>query len=97
MNRIATLALPLAACVDVTGPSLRTAVRRVTPATVFDQRDNLIAEDDGSGESTDVCVTVKLPPGRYYIAATSFDGGERRNYTLFVEKQPTVSLQRTKP
>lgn len=52
---------------------------------VFDEWDELIAEDDDGGESTDAWVTVKLPPGRYYIAATSFDAGETGAYTLFVE------------
>ncbi len=52
---------------------------------IFDEWDELIAEDDDSGDSTDAWVTVKLPPGRYFIAATSFDGGETGNYKLFVE------------
>lgn len=52
---------------------------------VFDEFDELIVEDDDGGESTDAWLTVKLPPGRYYIAATSFDGGETGNYRLFVE------------
>jgi hypothetical protein len=52
---------------------------------IFDEWDELIAEDDDGGESTDAWVTVKLPPGRYFIAATSFDAGETGAYTLFVE------------
>jgi hypothetical protein len=53
---------------------------------IFDETDALVAEDDDSGESSDAWVTVKLPPGRYYIAATSFAGGERGNYTLYVDE-----------
>lgn len=134
---IATLAIPLAACVEVTGPAA--AVEDVCNARyvsigstisgtlsaydcvtqddtesfvdyyeltlyrttdvdlylesydfdaylmVFDEFDELIAEDDDSGESTDAWITVKLPAGRYYIAATSFDGGEQGSYKLYVE------------
>jgi hypothetical protein len=52
---------------------------------VFDEWDTLITEDDDGGESTDAWVTVKLPPGRYYIAATSFEGGETGAYKLYIE------------
>lgn len=52
---------------------------------VFDEWDELVAEDDDSGDSSDAWITVKLPPGRYYIAATAFEGGETGAYTLFVE------------
>lgn len=52
---------------------------------VFDDRDDLVAEDDDSGESSDAWLLVKLPPGRYYIAATSFAGGETGAYTLYVD------------
>ncbi|MBA3853898.1 MAG: hypothetical protein C0503_05750 [Gemmatimonas sp.] len=52
---------------------------------IFDEWDELITEDDDSGESSDAWVTVRLPPGRYYIAATSFTGGETGAYRLFVE------------
>jgi hypothetical protein len=135
---IATLAFPLAACVDVTGPAAvviedRCQARYVSIGStisgslsgydclteddtesyvdyyeltvhtttwvdlylesydldaylmIFDERDELIVEDDDSGESSDAWITVKLPPGRYYIAATSFAGGETGAYTLFVE------------
>jgi hypothetical protein len=135
---IATLAIPLAGCVEVTGPaavivddacnarfvSLGSSVTgsltaydcvtadgtesyvdfyelHVTASTwvdlylesydfdaylmLFDEWDELIVEDDDSGESTDAWLTVKLPPGRYYIAATSFDAEEEGRYTLFVD------------
>lgn len=52
---------------------------------IFDEYDELIVEDDDGGESTDAWVTVKLPPGRYFIAATSFDGGEEGTYKLYVD------------
>ena len=132
------LALPVAACVDVTGPDTvivedRCAARRVyQPSTVdaaltgydcltddatesyvdyyelrvhettwvdlylestefdaylmlFDEWDELVTSDDDSGESGDAWVTVRLPPGRYYIAATSYRGGETGAYRLFIE------------
>ncbi len=135
---IATLAIPLAACVEVTGPvavveddacnaryvSIGSTITgslssydcvtqddtesyvdyyeltlyRTTDVDlylesldfdaylmVFDEFDELIVEDDDSGESTDAWITVKLPAGRYYIAVTSFDGGERGNYKLYVD------------
>lgn len=52
---------------------------------VFDEWDELVAEDDDSGESSDAWVLVKLPAGRYRIAATSFAGGETGAYTLYVD------------
>ena len=132
------LVLPLAACVEMTGPETvvvedRCAARRVyLPSTVdaaltgydcltddatesfvdyyelrvfettwvdlylestefdaylmlFDEWDELVTEDDDSGDSSDAWITVRLPPGRYYIAATSFVGGETGAYRLFVE------------
>lgn len=132
------LSLPIAACVEVTGPETvvvdgRCAARRVyVPSTVdaaltgydcltaddtesfvdyyelvvtetrwvdlylesfdfdaylmvFDEWDELVTEDDDGGDSSDAWLTVKLPAGRYYIAATSFDAGERGAYTLYVE------------
>lgn len=132
------LTLPLAACVEVTGPETvivddRCASRRVyLPSTVdaaltgydcltddatesfvdyyelritqtqwvdlylesfdfdaylmiFDEWDELVTEDDDSGDSTDAWITVRLPPGRYYIAATSHAGGETGAYRLYVE------------
>lgn len=135
---VATLAIPLAACVEVTGPEeavvedacraryvgigstiaatlsgsdcvtaddtesyvdyYELTLTRTTDVDlylesfdfdaylmVFDEFDELIVEDDDSGESTDAWITVKLPPGRYFIAATSFIGGETGNYRLFVE------------
>lgn len=135
---VATLALPLAACVDVVGPDVEVvddpcAARFVSIGStiagsldrfdcftqddtesyvdyyeltlyetttvdlylesfdfdaylmVFDEWDELVVEDDDSGESTDAWITVKLPAGRYYIAATSFDAGETGEYRLFVE------------
>jgi hypothetical protein len=134
----AALALPLAACVDVTGPTTvvvedRCAARFVAVGStitaslsgydcltdddtesyvdyyelvvhettwvdlylesfdfdaylmIFDDRDELLAEDDDGGESSDAWVTIKLPPGRYYVAATSFDGGETGAYSLYVD------------
>lgn len=141
---VATLAIPLAACVEVTGPAavvvdsacnarfvgLGSRVTasltaydcvtadgtesyvdfyelNVTASTwvdlymesydfdaylmVFDEWDELIVEDDDSGESTDAWLTVKLPAGRYYIAATSFDTDEEGLYTLFVD--PATALR----
>ncbi len=135
---VATLAIPLAACVDVTGPTAvviedRCQARYVSIGStiagslsgydclteddtqsyvdyyeltvysttwvdlylesydfdaylmVFDEWDELIVEDDDGGESTDAWITVKLPPGRYYIAATSFDRDETGAYKLYVE------------
>lgn len=52
---------------------------------IFDEWDELVTEDDDSGDSTDAWITVRLPPGRYYIAATSHAGGETGAYRLFVE------------
>lgn len=133
-----SLVLPLAACVEVTGPETvivdeRCASRRVyLPTTVdaaltgydcltddatesfvdyyelritqtqwvdlylesfdfdaylmlFDEWDELVTEDDDGGESTDAWITVRLTPGRYYIAATSHAGGETGAYRLSVE------------
>lgn len=141
---IATLALPLAACVEVTAPgpvvvedpcrsrfvNIGSSVTasltaydcvtadgtesyvdyyelHVTASTwvdlymesydfdaylmLFDEWDELIVEDDDGGESTDAWITVKLPPGRYFIAATSFDADEEGLYTLFVD--PTTALR----
>jgi hypothetical protein len=52
---------------------------------VFDEWDELVVEDDDSGESSDAWALVKLAPGRYIIAATSFSGGETGAYTLFID------------
>lgn len=52
---------------------------------IFDEWDELVTADDDSGDSTDAWITVRLPPGRYYIAATSHAGGETGAYRLFVE------------
>lgn len=52
---------------------------------LFDEWDVLLAEDDDGGEATDAWMTVKLPPGRYFLAATSFDSGERGAYRLYIE------------
>lgn len=135
---LAALALPLAACVEVTGPGTVivddrcSAVWVQRPSTVdatlsawdcttedgtesyvdyyeltvhettwvdvylesyefdaylmiFDEWDDLVVEDDDGGESTDAWVTVKLPAGTYYIAATSYDGGERGRYRLYID------------
>ncbi len=131
-----SLALPLAACVEITAPAVvedrcaaRTAYQpstveaaltaydcvtadasesyvdyyelRVTQTTwvdlylestdfdaylmVFDEADELVTDDDDGGDATDAWITVKLPPGRYYIAATSFEGGETGAYRLYIE------------
>lgn len=52
---------------------------------VFDEWDELVVEDDDGGESSDAWSLVKLAPGRYIIAVTSFAGGETGAYKLFVE------------
>ena len=52
---------------------------------LFDEWDELVTEDDDSGDSSDAWITVRLPPGRYYIAATSFVGGETGAYRVCVE------------
>ena len=135
---VLALALPLAACVEVTGPDTvivdeRCASRRVyLPSTtdaaltgydcltaddtesyvdyyelrvyettwvdvylesfdfdaylmIFDEWDELVTEDDDSGDASDAWITVKLPPGTYYIAATSFEAGETGAYKLYIE------------
>lgn len=52
---------------------------------LFDEFDTLIAENDDGGTGSDAWITAKLPPGRYYIAATSFDSGETGRYKLYVD------------
>jgi hypothetical protein len=52
---------------------------------LFDAWDVLLAEDDDGGAATDAWMTVKLPPGKYFIAATSFDSGETGAYRLYIE------------
>ncbi len=52
---------------------------------LYDEWDNILAEDDDSLGNLGAWIQVKLSPGIYYIAATTFDEGETGRYTLGVE------------
>lgn len=52
---------------------------------LWDAEDYLIAEDDDSAGDGNAWIRVKLPPGFYYIAASSFAEGEVGRYIISVE------------
>lgn len=60
---------------------------------LYDEDDVFITDDDDSLGGTDAWVRVKLPPGTYYIAATSFDEGEVGDYVLTVEPPPDAAVR----
>ena len=51
----------------------------------YDEFDQFITDDDDSAGNGNAWITVKLSPGVYYIAATSFDADEQGSYILSVE------------
>lgn len=53
--------------------------------TLYDEWDNVIAEDDDSLGNRDAWITAKLPAGRYTIAASSYGTWETGRYYLTVE------------
>lgn len=53
--------------------------------TIYDQWDNVVAEDDDSLGNRDAWITVRLPPGRYTIAASSYGSWETGRYYVTVE------------
>lgn len=60
---------------------------------LYDEDDVFITEDDDSLGGSDAWIRVKLSPGTYYIAATSFDEGEVGRYVLTVEPPPPAAIR----
>jgi hypothetical protein len=56
---------------------------------LYDQNEDLLDEDDDSGDNYDACITASLGPGLYYILVTTLDGGrlDNNSYTLSVRSQ----------
>lgn len=52
---------------------------------LYDEYDNILAEDDDSLGNLGAMIQVRLPAGIYYIAATSFDVGETGSYLIGVD------------
>ena len=52
---------------------------------LLDDDDNVIDEDDDSLGGFDAWIQVKLTPGTYYIAATSYTARETGSYIVTVE------------
>jgi hypothetical protein len=52
---------------------------------LYDEYDNILAEDDDSLGNLGAWIQVKLNPGIYYIAATTFDVGETGSYLIGVD------------
>lgn len=52
---------------------------------LYDEYDNILAEDDDSLGNLGAWIQIKLDPGIYYIAATSFDEGETGSYLIGVD------------
>lgn len=52
---------------------------------LLDDEDNVIDEDDDSLGGFDSWIQVKLTPGTYYIAATSYTAAETGAYVVTVE------------
>ncbi|MBX3172931.1 MAG: hypothetical protein KF709_00825 [Gemmatimonadaceae bacterium] len=61
---------------------------------LYDEDDQFITDDDDSLGGTDAWIRVKLSPGTYYIAATTFDEGELGRYVVTVEPPPDPSVRR---
>lgn len=60
---------------------------------LYDEDDQFITDDDDSLGGTDAWIRVKLPPGTYYIAATTFDEGEVGQYIVTVEPPPPPAVR----
>lgn len=60
---------------------------------LYDEDDFFISEDDDSLGGSDAWIRVKLSPGTYFIAATSFDEGEVGSYLLTVEPPPAAAIR----
>ncbi len=56
---------------------------------ILDEDDYVIAEDDDSLGGLDAWIRVKLSPGTYYIAASTYTAQETGSYLLAVELPPT--------
>lgn len=53
--------------------------------SIYDEWDNVVAEDDDSLGNRNAWIQVKLPAGRYTIAASSYGRWETGRYYLTVE------------
>ncbi|MDR2095545.1 MAG: DVUA0089 family protein [Treponema sp.] len=57
---------------------------------LYDNNENLIAEDDDGGENYDAYISYYLNPGTYFIEVSNLNGGplgNLRQYTLIVSKR----------
>jgi hypothetical protein len=54
---------------------------------LYDDEEELIAEDDDSGESYDALISTRLVPGIYYIKVSCLDSDPQDKYILSVESR----------